>query len=94
MIYIGTTFEKQIGDRYYKVDVILSSLIAARHLVEGEDFHKALIGDEQWEKTADNNRTNALKYMGEMGGLNLTGNWEGLSSMRRKMAAAILFFYQ
>ncbi len=49
------------------MDVTLSGLIAAGHLVVGGDLHKALIGDKRWEETADGNRTNALKYMSEMG---------------------------
>lgn len=48
----------------------------------GDSCHETLIGDGPWEKTAGDDRTNALRHVGEMEGLS--------SSMRRKMAAAIL----
>ena len=49
----------------------ISGLIAAEHLIGTGDLHKALSGEITWEKAEDNNGTNALSYMRDLGGLDL-----------------------
>ena len=77
-IYIGSTIKEQIGDSYYKVDVTLSGLIAAGHLIGGGGLDSALKGKSPWGEAEDENGTNALSYMRDMGGLDLEGVLGGI----------------
>lgn len=65
------SFEEQIRDRYYKVDVTLSGLITAGHLFGGDDLDSALKGKFPWGEAEDENGTSALSYMRDLGGLDL-----------------------
>lgn len=77
-VHIGTTIEGKVGDNYYKADVTISGLIAAEHLVGQKDLIAGFSGKKPWGKIVDDNGTNALKYMDEMGGLDLTGVLGGI----------------
>ena len=69
---------RQIRDRYYKVDVTLSGLIAAGHLIGGSDLDSALKEKFLWGEAEDDNGTSALRYMRDMGGLDLEGVLGGI----------------
>ena len=70
--------QKYIGTTVDGVVLTESGLIAGMHLVGNGDMHKVLNGDRSWEKTKDGNETPALKYVEEMGNLDMSGVLGGI----------------
>lgn len=69
-LYMGETIEG--------VTVTNSGLIAAGHLIGCNKLHDAFIGKIAWSEAIDGNKMNALVYMEEMGGLDLSGILGGI----------------
>lgn len=70
--------DKYIGEEVNGVDVTLSGLIAAGHLVGTGGVHKGFTREKAWDDVYDGNGTKATTYMNNMKGLDIKGILVGI----------------